>query len=74
LSPDPRLAELQHYVKDITIGDGGPFPQLEAILQDDTIWGVDLVAIGMAPLVRSYFTSLIAGKGAIRNTLREYVW
>ncbi len=74
LSPDPRLAELQQFVKDITIGDDGPFPQLEAILQDDTIWGVDLVAIGMAPLVRSYFTSLIAGKGAIRNTLREYVW
>ncbi len=72
-SPDPRLGELQQHVKGIKIGDAGPFDELDAILRDDTIWGVDLVEIGMAPLILSYFSSLIRGKGAVRSTLREYV-
>lgn len=72
-SPDPRLGELQEYVKTIKIGDVGPFPRLETLLRDETIWGVDLVEIGMAPLVLSYFTALIAGKGAVRRSLHEHV-
>jgi fructuronate reductase len=72
-SPDPRLEEVQAYLKDIKIGMSGPFPALEALLKDESIWGVNLPEIGMADLVLSYFTELIAGKGAIRATLIKYV-
>jgi fructuronate reductase len=51
----------------------GPFPSLEALLKDESIWGVNLQEIGMADLVLSYFAELIAGKGAIRAALIKYV-
>ncbi len=72
-SSDPRLEEAQAYLKDIKIGMKGPFPALEALLKDESIWGVNLPEIGMADLVLSYFAELIAGKGAIRATLIKYV-
>ncbi len=72
-SSDPRLEEAQEYLKDIKIGMKGPFPALETLLKDESIWGVNLPEIGMADLVLSYFTELIAEKGAIRKTLIKYV-
>nr|WP_319472694.1 mannitol dehydrogenase family protein [uncultured Sphaerochaeta sp.] len=72
-SSDPRLEEAQAFLKDINIGMEGPFPALEALLKDESIWGVNLQEIGMADLVLSYFTELVAGKGAIRATLIKYV-
>lgn len=72
-SSDPRLEEAQAYLKDIKIGMKGPFPALEVLLKDESIWGVNLQEIDMADLVLSYFAELIAGKGAIRATLIKYV-
>ena len=72
-SPDPRLEELQKHVHGIKLGDRGPFGQLETILRDETLWGVDLVEAGMAERVRSYFASMIGRKGAVRDTLKEHV-
>jgi fructuronate reductase len=51
----------------------GPFPELKGLLKDESIWGVNLLGIGMADLVLSYFAELIAGKGAVRKTLLKYV-
>ncbi len=73
LSPDPRLEEAQAYLTGIAIGDRAPYPTLLPLLEDTTIWGVDLVAIGMAPKVIEYFQQLIAGPGAVRKTLQESV-
>jgi fructuronate reductase len=62
------------YVKDIKLGDKGPFTEkLKPILSDESIFGVDLYAIGMATLVETYFTEMVASKGAIRTTLGKYV-
>ncbi|WP_298503507.1 mannitol dehydrogenase family protein [uncultured Sphaerochaeta sp.] len=72
-SPDPRLQEAQAYVKDIKIGDKPSMDQLKGLLSDATIFGVDLLEVGLADLVLSYFTSLIEGKGAVRRTLQRYV-
>lgn len=72
-SPDPRLAEVQTSLVDIKIGMQGPFPSLDGLLADTTLWGVDLNAIGMAELVKTYFAQLLAGRGAVRETLRKYV-
>ncbi|MGH0053763.1 MAG: mannitol dehydrogenase family protein [Sphaerochaetaceae bacterium] len=71
-SPDPRLEEVQAYLKDIKMGTSGPFPSLEPLLEDESIWGVNLRNIGMADLVLSYFSEMIEGKGAIRKTLIAY--
>ena len=73
-SSDPRLDQESFYVKDIKLGDKGPFgKQLKPILSDASIFAVDLYEIGMAPLVESYFAELIAAPGAIRKTLEKYV-
>ena len=73
-SPDPRLSEMRAYLKDVKLGDKGPFEALlHPILSDKTLFGVDLYACGLAPLVVQYFTELVAGPGAVRKTLRKYV-
>lgn len=72
-SSDPRLAESQAYVQGIAIGDKGPFDALDGLLADETIFGVNLESIGMADLVKAYFAELIAGRHAVRETLRKYV-
>ncbi len=73
-SPDPRLADVSTHVKDIKLGDTGPFTeQLKGILSDKAIFGVDLYAIGMASLVESYFAQLVASEGSIRKTLEKYL-
>ena len=73
-SPDPRLEQEMAYVKDIKIGDKGPFTEaLKPILSDESIFGVDLYAIGMGNLVERYFSEMVAAKGAIRSTLEKYV-
>lgn len=73
ISSDPRLEEAKAFVADIKIGDKGPFEKVEQLLSDESIFGVDLVKIGMSDLVLRYFTELVAGKGAIRATLQKYV-
>ncbi len=74
LSPDPLLAQVTPHVAGISLGDKGPFSEkLKPLLSDKRIFGVDLYAIGMGPLVEQYFAELIAGPQAIRNTLKKYV-
>jgi fructuronate reductase len=73
-SPDPRLEQEMAYVKSVKLGDKGPFGEiLKPILGDESIFGVDLYAIGMADQVESYFAQMVAGPKAIRATLEKYV-
>ncbi|MFA5699084.1 MAG: mannitol dehydrogenase family protein [Sphaerochaeta sp.] len=72
-SPDPRLEEASSFVAGISLGSKGPFDQLTPLLKDETIWGVDLLDIGLADLVLTYFEKLIKGPGAVRQTLIEVV-
>ena len=62
-SPDPLLEKVSRYVKDI-----------EPLLRDSTIFGVDLYEASLADRVKEYFEKLSSGKGAVRRTLREEVW
>jgi fructuronate reductase len=74
LSPDPLLESVTPYVKDIKLGDKGPFDvQLKELLSNEKIFGVDLYEVGLASLVLSYFEELIAAKGAVRATLVKYL-
>ena len=73
-SPDPMLGSLQRQLSDLRIGktDGSIAP-LQSILADEGIFGVDLYAAGLGERVEDYFTQMIAGKGAVRTTLRKYL-
>ena len=73
LSPDPLLDTVRDYVKDIKIGDRVSSDSLLELLSNKSIFGVDLYEVGMADKVVSYFNDMIAGEGAVRNTLMKLV-
>ena len=76
LSPDPMLETVRPYVADFTLGQAVPvetlLEKLSGLLSNAVIFGVDLVANGMAKLVCSYFAELTAGVGAVRATLKKH--
>lgn len=74
LSPDPMAETVGAYVKDIRLGDKGPFhDKLSPILSDTRIFGVNLYEVGLGERVEALFAELVAGTGAVRNTLKKYV-
>lgn len=74
LSSDPLLPEVCPYVEGIKLGESVDAETiLKPVLSNSKIFGVDLYEVGMAELVCSYFSELIAGPGAVRKTLEKYV-
>lgn len=75
LSPDPLLEEVVPYVTTIVLGDKGSFhDQLKPILSNATIFGINLYEAGLGEKVEGYFAELVSGKGAVRKTLKKYVY
>lgn len=75
LSSDPLLEELVSHVSNISIGDKGPFhEQLKPILSNANIFGVNLYEAGLGERVEKYFEELVSEKGAVRKTLKKYVY
>ncbi len=73
-SPDPLLAELQGYVKDLQLGETKlPKDVLKPILSNDKIFAVNLYEVGLGERIEGMFLELIAGPGAIRTTLQKYL-
>ena len=76
-SPDPLLEKAQAYVKDIKLGGEYDKETLKnkvlPLLKDATIFGTDLEAAGLSDIIIGYFEELIAGTGAVRNTLKNHV-
>lgn len=74
LSSDPMLDELRELVKEIRLGDKGPFHDyLQPILSNQAIFGVDLYSVGLGERVEDLFGELISDIGAVRKTLKKYV-
>jgi fructuronate reductase len=73
LSPDPLLDTVCPIVAGIKLGDTDVEDIIRPLLQNKAIFGVDLYEVGLAELVVKYFTELIAGPGAVRATLKNYV-
>ena len=73
LSSDPLLDTVRPFVSDIHLFDALSADELKAklndLLRNKAIFGVDLVETGLADLVCQDFAKLIAGKGAVRQTL-----
>ena len=73
LSPDPNLSMLKKHLEGITLGvEKVTEEQLYPILSSKPIFGVNLYEVGVADKVTDYFRELIAGKGAVRQTLHKY--
>jgi len=77
LSPDPLLDIVRPYVADFKLGDVLTAEQVKEkvgeLLSNTKIFGVDLVACGLADLICTYFAEMITGTGAVRATLKKYV-
>ncbi|MBR1558737.1 MAG: mannitol dehydrogenase family protein [Clostridia bacterium] len=72
VSPDPMLAELQKDLEGVRLGDADSVgDKLDAILANPNLFGVDLRKARLDQKVRGFFTELIAGPGAVRDTLRR---
>ena len=64
LSSDPRLEELTGLVH-------GEVGQLEQILEDRTIFGLDLKDVGLSNLVLSFYKDMCSGPGSVRRALKR---
>ncbi len=74
LSPDPLLETVTPCVAGYELSAAPKdLSKLDALLQNEKIFGVDLTAIGMSDLVKRYFEELSSGIGAVENTLRKYI-
>lgn len=75
LSPDPMLQSLCPKLSTIHLGETCDVEEvLCPILKDKKIFGVDLYDVGLAEQVCDYFKEMIKGTGAVRETLKKYVW
>ena len=73
-SSDPLLETATAYVADYKLDDTPKdLSRLDSLLSNEKIFGVDLAAIHMADLVKSYFAELSTGVGAVQATLEKYV-
>lgn len=73
-SSDPRLDEVKQYVAGVKLGEETDVHKvLEPILSDETIFAVNLYEAGLGEKVEGMFAELIAGKGAVRETLQKHM-
>ena len=74
VSSDPLKDELQAKLAGIEIGRPETVGEkLRPILENETIFGSNLVEIGLGEKIEGYFKELIAGKGAVRETLKNHL-
>ena len=73
LSSDPLLDVATPYVAGYELSTAPKdLSKLDELLRNEKIFGVDLIKIGMADLVKDYFVQLSSEKGAVEATLRKY--
>lgn len=73
LSADPLLDSVCPYVADIHFGETRVHEKVQPILSDETIFGVNLYEAGLGELTEQYFVEMLAGKGAVYQTIKKYV-
>ncbi len=74
LSPDPMIPAVAPALEGIRLGDCGPFDsRLSALLSNEKIFGLDVTKTVLYGKVVDDFTSLVKGKGAVRETIHRIV-
>lgn len=71
LSPDPKLAQLQSLLSGVQIGKQVPVKQVEQILSEKSIFGLNLIEAGYSDQILMDFQEMLTGKGAVRNCLEK---
>ena len=72
VSADPLKDDLQAKLAGIEVGKPETYQgQLQGILSNASIFGVDLTATPLAAKIEAYFVAELAGPGAVRKTLHE---
>ena len=74
VSSDPMLEELQKQMAGITLGNPDSCEgKLAPILSNPVLFGLNLVEAGLSNKIEGMFRQLIAGPGAVRKTVHEYM-
>lgn len=74
LAPDPMNEEIQEQLKGIVVGQPETFTdQLKAILSNERIFFVNLYETGLGEKIETMFREMIAGPGAVKATVHQYV-
>lgn len=74
LSSDPLLDQVTPYVANFKLdATAKDVACLDQLLDNENIFGVSLIKIGLADKVKSYFVELSSGVGAIASTLEKYI-
>ncbi len=72
VSPDPQLPMLRQALSNVRVGDPGSRGEvLFAILRNESLFGTDLVAAGLATKIDAMFGRMLEGNGAVRRILHE---
>lgn len=75
-SPDPMLAELQTKLSTIQLGEQDKLKVHQVvvdILSNQLIFGSDLYQAGLGEKIEAMYIEMLAGTGAVRKTLHQYV-
>ena len=71
-STDPMLDSLQRQLSGVTVGDPASLTdQADAILSNELIFGVDLLAIGLGDRIKADLRAMLEGPGAVRKRLDQ---
>ena len=74
LSADPMSKELKAQLEGIKVGESSSYTgQLKNLLSNANIFGINLYEAGIGDKIEEMFVEEIAGKGAVRETLKKYL-
>ena len=66
--------QLQQYLQGIVLGNSTSYRgQLRPVLENETVFGVNLYQVGLGEKIERIFQELIAGPHAVRATLKQYL-
>lgn len=75
ISPDPTAAGVQEALKTVEFGNPASYTgQLKGVLSNTALFAVDLCQAGLSGRIETMFCEMIAGKGAVRDTLKKYLY
>ena len=73
-SGDPMLEQLQTQLSGVTLGKPGSVAgRLVPILSNAVLFGSDLMELGLGEKIEGMVRELLAGPGAVRETLKRYL-
>ena len=74
LAPDPMNDEISEALSSVRIGDPDSFKdQLKSILSNESVFHTDMYKSGVGGKIEEYFRSMVAGPGAVLETVTRVI-